>query len=67
MLYERDTVPPYVRVLPAAAKVPEEQLVPTVIDPRFPVSGVVVFPTRLGHARADRAGGPGHDLRPGRG
>ena len=44
VLYERDTVPPYVRVLPAAAKLPEDQLVPTVIDPRFPVSGVVVFP-----------------------
>lgn len=44
VLYERDTVPAYVRVLPAAAKLPEDQLVPTVIDPRFPVSGVVVFP-----------------------
>ena len=66
VLYERDTVPPYVRVLPAAAKLPEEQLVPTVIDPRFPVSGVVVFPEYgLGHAGADSRRRPGHDLRPG--
>ena len=59
VLYERDTVPPYVRVLPAAAKLPEEQLVPTVIDPRFPVSGVVVFPESASVTPAQiRAGGP---------
>jgi hypothetical protein len=44
VLYRRDTVPAYVRILPAAAKLPEDQVVPTVIDPRFPVNGVVVFP-----------------------
>jgi hypothetical protein len=44
VLYQRDTAPAYVRVLPAAAKLPEDQLVPTVVDPRFPVNGVVVFP-----------------------
>jgi hypothetical protein len=44
VLYQRDTVPAYARVLPAAAKLPEDQVVPTVIDPRFPVHGVVVFP-----------------------
>ena len=59
VLYERDTVPPYVRVLSAAAKLPEEQLVPTVIDPRFPVSGVVVFPESASVTPAQiRAGGP---------
>jgi hypothetical protein len=59
VLYERDTVPPYVRVLSAAAKLPEEQLVPTVIDPRFPVSGVVVFPESASVTPAHiRAGGP---------
>jgi hypothetical protein len=59
VLYERDTVPPYVRVLPAAAKLPEEQLVPTVIDPRFPVTGVVVFPESASVTPAQiRAGGP---------
>lgn len=44
LLYERDTAPPYVRVVPAAAKVPEEQIVPTVIDPRFPYDAVVLYP-----------------------
>ncbi len=59
VLYERDTAPPYVRVLPAAAKLPEDQLVPTVIDPRFPVNGVVVFPESASVTPAQiRAGGP---------
>jgi Bacterial membrane protein YfhO len=59
VLYERDTAPPYVRVLPAAAKLPEDQLVPTVIDPRFPVNGVVVFPESASVTPAPiRAGGP---------
>jgi len=44
VLYERDSVPPYARIVPAAAKLPEEQVVPTVIDPRFPPNGVLVFP-----------------------
>jgi hypothetical protein len=59
VLYERDTVPPYVRVLPAAAKLPEDQLVPTVTDPRFPVSGVVVYPESASVSPAQiRSGGP---------
>jgi hypothetical protein len=59
VLYERDTVPPYVRVLPSAARLPEDQLVPTVIDPRFPVNGVVVFPESASVTPAQiRAGGP---------
>jgi hypothetical protein len=59
VLYQRDTTPPYVRVLPAAAKLPEDQLVPTVIDPRFPVNGVVVFPESASVTPAQiRAGGP---------
>ena len=59
VLYERDTAPPYVRVLPSAAKLPEDQLVPTVIDPRFPVNGVVVFPESASVTPAQiRAGGP---------
>jgi uncharacterized membrane protein YfhO len=58
-LYQRDTVPPYVRVLPSAAKLPEDQLVSTVIDPRFPVNGVVVFPESASVTPAQiRAGGP---------
>jgi hypothetical protein len=59
VLYQRDTAPPYVRVLPSAAKLPEDQLVPTVIDPRFPVNGVVVFPESASVTPAQiRAGGP---------
>lgn len=42
-LYEQDTLPPYVRVVPAAAKVPEDQIIPTVVDPRFPIESVVLF------------------------
>jgi hypothetical protein len=43
-LLERDTVPPYVRVIPGAAKLPEDQAVATVVDPRFPVDAVVLLP-----------------------
>ncbi|MEP7324919.1 MAG: hypothetical protein ABI836_03135 [Gemmatimonadota bacterium] len=43
-LYEQDSAPPYVRVVPAAAKVPEDQVVPTVTDPRFPIESVVLYP-----------------------
>jgi hypothetical protein len=44
VLLERDTAAPYVRVVPAAAKLPEDQLVPTVIDPRFPYNSVALYP-----------------------
>jgi len=44
VLLERDTAASYVRVVPAAAKLPEDQLVPTVIDPRFPYNAVVIYP-----------------------
>jgi hypothetical protein len=43
-LYEADSVPAYARVLPAAVKVPEAQLIPTVLNPRFPVDRVVLYP-----------------------
>jgi hypothetical protein len=42
-LYERDSIPPYARVVGAAAKLPEAQAVPTIVDQRFPVNDVVVF------------------------
>jgi hypothetical protein len=42
-LYEQDSVQPYVRVVAAAAKIPEAQVVPTVNDPRFPITSVVLF------------------------
>jgi hypothetical protein len=43
-LYERDTTPSYVRLVPGAAKLPDDQSVATVIDPRFPLGSVVLFP-----------------------
>ncbi len=43
ILLERDTLPRYVRVVAGAAKVPEAQLIPTVIDPRFPLNSVVLY------------------------
>ena len=51
VLLERDTVPPYVRVVPGAAKLPEDQVVPTVVDPRFPLNAVALY---AGHGRASR-------------
>lgn len=44
VLFERDTIPPYARVLGAAAKIPEEQIVPTLVDPGFPVDRLVLYP-----------------------
>jgi hypothetical protein len=43
-LYERDSVGPYVRLVPAAAKLPDDQAVPTIVDPRFPLKSVVLLP-----------------------
>jgi len=42
-LYEADSVLPYVRVMSAAAKAPEEQIRGALVDTRFPVSRVVLF------------------------
>jgi hypothetical protein len=43
VLYERDTVPAYARVMPVSAKLPSDQVVPTLIDPRFPLAQVALF------------------------
>jgi hypothetical protein len=43
LLYQRDTLPDYVRIIPAAAKLPEDQVVPTVNDSRFPRNEVVLL------------------------
>jgi hypothetical protein len=56
-LMERDTVPPYVRVVPGAAKLPDDQVPPTVIDPRFPVNAVALYSDTAGVSPATlRAG-----------
>jgi hypothetical protein len=46
-LYQADTTPPYVRVVPAAVKLPADSLVPpTLADPRLPgYDRVVLLPT----------------------
>jgi hypothetical protein len=44
VLFERDSVPRWVRIVPIAAKVPEEQIAPTVADPRFPLNSYALFP-----------------------
>jgi hypothetical protein len=43
ILLERDTIPAYVRVVPGAAKLAEDQVAPTVVDPRFPRDAVVLY------------------------
>jgi hypothetical protein len=43
-LYEQDSLPPYVRVMSAAAKIPDDRVVATMVDPRFPLESVVLFP-----------------------
>jgi hypothetical protein len=40
---ERDTVPAYARVVPAAVKVPAERIVPTLLDPRLDANRVVLL------------------------
>jgi hypothetical protein len=44
VLYERDTIPAYARVMAVAAKLPEAQVPPTLADPRFPISVVALLP-----------------------
>ncbi len=48
LLYQRDSVPDWVWVVPAAAKIPEDQIIPTLLDDRFPASQVVLFPDTVG-------------------
>ena len=44
ILLERDTMPPYARVVAGAAKLPEDQVAPAVIDPRFPYNSIALYP-----------------------
>ena len=43
VLFERDTAPAYARVLSAAAKIPDNQVVPTLIDPGFPIDRLALY------------------------
>jgi hypothetical protein len=42
-LFERDSMPEWVRVVPGAVKAPADQIIPTVVDARFPADRVVLF------------------------
>jgi hypothetical protein len=43
VLLERDTVPAYARVIAGAARLVEDQVVPTVIDQRFPYNSIALY------------------------
>jgi hypothetical protein len=43
VLYEADTIPPYVRLLSGAVKVPEAQVSEVVLNPQFPALAVAVY------------------------
>jgi hypothetical protein len=59
LLYQRDSAARYVRVVASAAKLPEDQTVATVIDPRFPLNDVVLLPDTASVAPDPiRAGAP---------
>lgn len=47
VLFERDSLAPYARVVAAAAKLPDDQAVATVTDPRFPVRDLVILPDTI--------------------
>lgn len=44
VLYEADSATRWVRVVAGAVKLPEDQIPPTVVDPRFPVEAVALLP-----------------------
>jgi hypothetical protein len=43
-LLERETETPYARLVPTAVTATDEQAVPTIVDPRFPLDRVVLLP-----------------------
>ncbi len=43
VLYQRDTASTYARVVPGALKLPEEQVIATVLDPKFPPASVAIL------------------------
>ena len=57
ILYERDSASTYARVLPGAAKLPPEQVIPTVLDPRFPVGAIALYDDTASVAPAPIRGG----------
>jgi hypothetical protein len=57
VLFERDSVPSYARVVAEAAKLAEDQIVPTVLDQRFPYDRLALY--------GDTAGVSPDKIRPG--
>jgi hypothetical protein len=43
VLFERDTIPAYARVVAGAAKLAEDQIIPTVLDQRFPYNQIALY------------------------
>jgi hypothetical protein len=43
VLFERDSATRWVRVVPAAVKLPDDQIPPTIANPGFPVNDYVLF------------------------
>lgn len=43
VLYQRDDTTSYAWVVPGAVKLPEDRLIPTLLDPKFPMGSVVLF------------------------
>ena len=43
VLLERDSIPPYARVVPAAAKIPADRIVATLLNPRLDANRVVLL------------------------
>ena len=56
LLYEADTLPPYVRLMAGAVLAPEDQIAPTVANPRFPSTLVAVYSERDSLKPADLKG-----------
>lgn len=48
VLFERDSAAQYVRVFSTAAKLPDAQVVATLIDPRFPLDRIVLYSDTAG-------------------
>jgi hypothetical protein len=56
VLYEADSLPPYVRLMAGAIRIPEDRVVETVSDPRFPSLQVAVYPDSAPVSAADLGG-----------
>lgn len=44
VLFARDSAVTYARVVPGALEVPEDRIIPTLIDERFPIGAVALYP-----------------------